>query len=536
MKALFHLIKTAAIFGLLLAVGQPGSVQADQTAPSVTTPFGAVRGRWVEEGIAVFKGIPYAKPPLGDLRFAPPEEITPWAEELDCREFGPIAPQVRSAASSSPQSLGMSEDCLTLNIWAPRRPDQGEKLPVYVFIHGGGYANGSGAVPIYDGTSFARRGIVAVTINYRLNALGFLATQETFNQYGTTGNWGHLDQIKALEWIQKAIASFGGDPDKVTIGGESAGSYSVSALILSPRAKGLFHKAIMESGTVISAPVNTYYAKGDLERGIRFGSILASIFGAEDNAEGLARLRRADPSVLVQLTRFDANLSNLPAFFLMPTFDGSVLPADPLAALQDGKFNRVKVLMGFNGQEGSLFAPADTDENRLKMMVTLAVGPEKAGRVLDSLPLTEDQPAGARLRQFLSYSMFISGMQIYADALADQGLEVYGYHFTHSTEQTVKAGLGATHALELPFVFNNLSAMNIEGDRHQKLADEMHLRWANFIKSGDPNQGEALTSEVAWPKYQKDRPRLIRFDDKIEVIDWPDQDTSSFMREMLFDH
>lgn len=535
MKILCGLFKIVCILGLLLAAGQPKPALAVQEAPVVTTPFGPVRGLSGDDGVSVFKGIPYAKPPLGALRFAPTETVEPWRNVLDCREFGNIAVQVRSENSLSSADLKMSEDCLTLNIWAPPRSESGEKLPVYVFIHGGGYATGSGAIPIYDGTGFARNGIVAVTLNYRLNALGFLPSAETFRQYGTTGNWGHLDQIKALEWIRKSIASFGGDPDNITIGGESAGSYSVSALILSPLAKGLFHKAIMESGTILSAPVNTYYAKGDLERGMIQGAIISSIFGAQDDAEGLNRLRRADAAVLAQLTRFDANLTNVLAFFLMPTFDGAVLPADPLAALEAGDYNRVKVLLGFNGNEGSLFIPAGTDADRYKMMVTTAVGPEKAEQVLARLPVTGEYSAGERLRLFQSYGMFISGMKMYADAMSDRGLDVYGYYFTHPIERTAESGLGATHALELPFVFNNLAAMDIEGARHQRLAEEMHLRWVNFIKTGDPNRGELSSSKVVWPKYRKDRPELIRFDDTVEVVGWPDPETAAFMQKIFFD-
>ncbi|MBR1672481.1 MAG: carboxylesterase family protein, partial [Fretibacterium sp.] len=239
-------------FLTLLLLVLVGASVASASPVTVRTPLGEVRGTSDGEVVS-FKGIPYAKPPVGELAYAPTQPVEPWECVLDATRFGPSALQVRGPLSGSSRENMSDAGCLTLNVWAPAGAKPGDGLPVYVFIHGGAYAQGSGSVLTYHSKSLARDGIVAVTINYRLNAQGFLATRATLEKYGTTGNWGHLDQIEALKWVRANIASFGGDPAKVTIGGESAGSFSVSTMILSPLAKGLFRAAIMESGTILGA-------------------------------------------------------------------------------------------------------------------------------------------------------------------------------------------------------------------------------------------------------------------------------------------
>lgn len=513
------------LFAVLLLEGTFAShcLSQDNSPPVVNTLSGPVVGVW-SDGIRVFKGIPYARPPVDELRFAPPQSAEPWTEPRDCTRFGDIAVQNRGKTSLTPSTISMSEDCLNLNIWTPADVDSNQKLPVYVFIHGGAYATGSGSIPIYDGTGFAKQDIVVVSINYRLNALGFYASNETFARYGTTGNWGHLDQVKALEWVRDNIAAFGGDRDRVTIGGESAGSYSVSALILSPMATGLFRRAIMESGTILAVPAISHYAKGDLWRSIRLCSMLASIVGAEDSAEGLAKLRGVDAGVLARLAKFQADQTTLLAFFLMSVFDGTFLPVNPLAALERGEFNKVDLLFGFNSDEGTLFAAADADENTYKMMAAMELG-DKAEEALVLFPVNESVSAGERTRRLLTYTMFTAGMKVFADAFAEHGQNVYAYNFDAATARTIKAGLGATHALELPFVFNTLPALGITDEANAKLSDEMHVRWANFIKTGDPNKGAASSIKVVWPTYQKETPKVIRFGDQVEAIAFPDRTT-----------
>lgn len=520
----------AAILSLVCITNDGSS--AETSSIIAETLSGPVAGL-ESAGIRSFKGIPYARPPVGDLRFAPPLPPEPWTEPRDCTRFGDAAVQLRGSTSLTPSNVGMSEDCLSVNVWTPAVPGDGQKLPVYVFIHGGAYATGSGSIPIYDGASFAKQGIVAVTINYRLNALGFFASDETLARYGTTGNWGHLDQVKALEWVRDNIAAFGGDPKRVTIGGESAGSYSVSALILSPMAKGLFHGAILESGTILAVPAISIYAKGDLRRSIQLCSQLASVVGATDDAAGLAKLRTAEAGVLARLAKFQADQTTLLAFFLMPVFDGAFMPTNPLAAIAAGDFNRVPLLFGFNSDEGTLFAPADADENTYKMMAAMALG-DNAGKALAHFPVAGGVTAGERTRGLLTYTMFTAGMKVYADAFADRGLDVYAYNFDAATAGTIKAGLGATHALELPFVFNTLSALGIKDAAHEELSAEMHRRWANFIKYGNPNAAGEPAASAQWPKYEKSSPRVMRFGDVIEPVPLPNREDFEFMTDLLF--
>jgi para-nitrobenzyl esterase len=465
---------------------------------------------------------------VGELRFAPPQRVEPWTSPLDATEYGPAAIQVGS------DDRAVSEDCLTLNIWTPAEAGAGAALPVYVYIHGGAYAIGSGSSALYDGTSFAGHGIVAVTVNYRLNALGFLAGRTTYDMYGTTGNWGHLDQILALEWVRDNIAAFGGDPGNVTVGGESAGSYSVSALILSPAAEGLFHGAIMESGTILGAAATSYYAKCDLARSIEQGRMLSSVFHADDDAEGLARLRRVDASVLARLAEFRWDQTSLAPFALMPVFDGKVIPANPYKALKEGAFNKVRLLWGFNGDEGSMFVPETASEPTYALLAAINCGYDKAQAVLDRFPVDAEHPAFLRIRRLLAYTGFTAGMKTFGDAAAARGMDVYAYNFNYVSPENAAVGLGAKHAAELPYVFNNLQVEGLKRPEQQATADEMHLRWVNFITTGNPNQGVQLPTNIQWPKYTPQNSAVMRFDTAVSVGTLPDKEDMEFMERVLF--
>jgi para-nitrobenzyl esterase len=491
---------------------------------------GAIRG--VREGnIQVYKGIPYAKPPLGERRFAPPEDAEPWAGERDCTRFGSQCFQVSAFAGSEP----FSEDCLTLNVWTPARPGEDAKLPVYVFIHGGGFAAGAGSLAMYSGAGFAKKGIVAVTINYRLGVLGFFASQETFKQYGTTGNWGLLDQIKALEWVRDNIAAFGGDPGKVTVGGESAGSFSVSSLVTSPLAKGLFRGAIMESGSVLSLPTLSYYARSDLRKSIGSSGAMAEVFGALDDADGLAKMRKADPAVLAYFDMFNASPSTIPAFFLTPVFDGKVIPTNPLGAMTSGNFAKVNLLLGFNNDEGSMFVPEQANEEIYKTLTILTFGGEKGLHVLDRFKTDARHTPLQRARQTVAYGIFSAGMKRFADIAAEAGAGVYLYKFKYVAPEDGRKGLGATHAAELPFVFDTLASGGLSGPEAEKLAGEMHTRWANFIKSGDPNVGGGpLPSGVKWPKYDPKEAEVLYLDEKITSGPLEDKENIDYIADLTF--
>ena len=473
---------------------------------AVRVAGGSIKG--LREGnIRVYRGIPYAKPPVGELRFAPPRDAEPWNGELDCARFGFQCPQAPVFTGDEP----FSEDCLTLNVWTPARPGEDAWLPVFVFIHGGGFAAGSGSFPMYNGASFAEKGVVAVTINYRLGAFGFFASRETVERYGTTGNWGILDQIKSLEWVRDNIAAFGGDSGNVVVGGESAGSICVSALLTSPLAKGLFRGAIMESGAVLSLREMSSYARGGLRKSIEVSRMLSDIFGAGDDADGLAKMRKADAEILARLCAFTIEQTMTPMFFLTPVFDGRVIPEDPLVALPSG----VNLLMGFNGDEGSLFVPDCTDEAGYKMLAARVFGAEKALQVLDRFRVDARNPALRRARQVFAYGVFSAGMKRLADAAADAGDTVYMYKFGYVSPDNERNGLGAIHTAELPFAFNTLDSTRLSGPDAENLALETHTRWVNFIKNGDPNVGSAVPSGVKWPRYDTKKTEVLYLDKNI---------------------
>ncbi|MDR2006779.1 MAG: carboxylesterase family protein, partial [Acidaminococcales bacterium] len=439
------------LVGVALLALSAGSVLAKEApkaeAPKVTVAGGVIKGLR-EESISVYKGIPYAKPPVGELRFAPPQDAEAWDGELDCTRFGFQCFQAPLFAGPEP----FSEDCLTLNVWTPAQPGEDAKLPVYVFIHGGGFSAGSGSFPLYNGTGFAKKGIVTVTINYRLGVLGFFASQETLKRYGTTGNWGLLDQIKALEWVRDNIAAFGGDPGKVTIGGESAGSFSVSALVTSPLAQGLFRGAIMESGSVLSLPAFSYYSRAGLKKSIEASGVLADIFAAGDNADGLREMRKADAETLTHLSFFTADQTAIP-FFLTPAFDGRVVPESPLAALAASELAGVNFLLGFNNDEGSLFVPDGTGDGACKALIARIFGGRNMPRVLDRFKVDAQNTYLKRTRQILTYGVFSAGTKRFADIAAAAGGNVYLYKFNYVSPGNGRSGLGAAHTAELPFVF-----------------------------------------------------------------------------------
>ncbi|MDR1030396.1 MAG: carboxylesterase family protein [Treponema sp.] len=493
---------------------------------SLVTKNGPIKGVQ-QDGIYVYKGIPYAKAPVGDLRFAPPQDVEPWTDVLDCTKYGPMISQWLTFPISV-DNKKQSEGALILNVWTPAEPQKADKLPVYVFIHGGGFGFGTGSQNTLNGTSFAQNGVVTVTINYRLSTLGFFASNETYKQYGTTGNWGLLDQIKALEWIRDNIEDFGGDPAQVTIGGESAGSYSVSALILSPQAEGLFHGAIMESGTILSLQSSLPQARGDLQKSIEASQALADVFGVSDTEEGLKHLRQVDPYVLNYLSPFMMNQASiLPPFYLMPVFDGAVLPKDPVAALHEGNFNKVNLLIGFNHDEGTLFIPSTVDDSFYESYGSRMVG-EGWPVIAERFPVDENNTAAQRTQQVLAYSWFTAGSKVFADTLAhNNSVFMYNYNFAAPGNP-----LGAYHAGEIPHVFNTVGESASEESK--KVAQEMHTRWINFIKNGDPNSGVTLPSATQWPKYDPEKPEVIFFDTEVTAGTLPDQENLDFVAQVLY--
>ena len=345
--------RNSVVFGLsalLVAAGVVGAAAQSERGPVVLTPSGELEGVWADAGagVSVFRGVPFAQPPVGGRRWRPPVAVEAWDGTRAAAEFGPACWQARNA-DNSPYARGelpRSEDCLTLNLWTAARV--GERRPVMVWFHGGGHSSGTGSATIFDGTAMAKKGVVMVTANYRLGPLGFLAhpalTAESAEQ--ASGNYGILDHVATLEWVRDNIAAFGGDPGNVTIFGQSAGSWSVCVLQASPLAKGLFHKAIGHSGGCFGAPrahLATTGGSATAVSGHDAGLAVAARLGVEGGgADAAAALRAVEPEALLEAGRGTGVV-----------VDGWVLPDLPDAIFAAGGQNDVPVIVGSMSDEGT---------------------------------------------------------------------------------------------------------------------------------------------------------------------------------------
>ncbi|HLI09876.1 MAG TPA: carboxylesterase/lipase family protein [Ktedonobacteraceae bacterium] len=481
----------------------------------VSTRQGKVRGS-ESEGVVSFKGIPYAAPPFGPNRFQPPRPAASWEGVRDALTYGPTVlkpPYFPPFDAILPEPAIPGEDCLNLNIWTPASASAQSKLPVLVWIHGGAFANGSGAVPTYDGTRFARDGVVCVTINYRLGVDGFLALGDGIV------NLGLLDQIAALLWVQENSAAFGGDPDNVTIAGESAGGMSVSTLLSMPRAEGLFRRAIAESGAghhAISA-----------ETARRVGVYLAEKLGIEPTREAFAAV--PFDTLLQAQVALSADVFNRPdpAFWgevsgnLMPfepVIDGDILPVLPIQSISAGAGRGIDVLIGTNTEEQRLFMVPNGTINHITEEVlvgTVAAYGLPVDKTLDTYQSARpDATSGDLLAAIITDWFYRVPAIRVAEAHSAGPGKTYMYEFAWRSPQ-FSGQLGACHALEIAFAFDNLdqkeNAPLMGSQPPQQLADTMHRAWVNFATCGDPG----------WPRYDLNQRATMRFDTASEVVNDP---------------
>jgi len=484
----------------------------------VETTTGSVEGR-EKSGLFDFRGIPYAAPPVGDLRFRPPQPAKAWSGVRDATRFGPVAMQNQGAMERmfSAPPAAMDEDCLTLNVWTPACDDA--KRPVMVWIHGGAFLYGTGATPWYNGRSFARDDIVLVTINYRLGAVGFLHVDGQ-------GNNGILDQVAALEWVRDNIAAFGGDPDNVTAFGESAGAMSVGTLLGLPAAKGLFVKAIPESGAA--------HSPRTAEQAEQLVAAFLAELDIENGPDAVDRLRQLHAAALLEaqakVVEREMGLGGRGLPFT-PVVDGVVLPEPPIEAIGKGQAAGVSVIVGTTRDEWKLFtmmdpAIASLDEaGAAKRLGGLVQDPSRAADVVAHYRATYPDVSIADLWSALGTDVIF---RIPAVRLAEKqsalGNDVYMYRFDYRTP--VFGGvLGACHALEIPFVFESLE-MGAEmfvgpvNDDLRTLAQRMHDSWVAFARTGQP-EADGLPD---WPKYTAERRATMLFGLEPTVVDDPDGD------------
>ncbi|MEO1524506.1 MAG: carboxylesterase family protein [Planctomycetota bacterium] len=492
------------------------TANADETAP-ISTHDGIIKGV-VENGVQVFKGIPYASPPVKELRWMPPQPVEPWDGSRQCNEFGAACPQIPNSLYKTGQTqLKMSEDCLYLNVWTPSL-DKGKRLPVMVWIHGGGNVSGSGHQPTYDGANLAQNGVVLVTINYRLGRFGFFAhpllSEESAS--GTSGNYGILDQIQALKWVQQNIQQFGGDPNNVTIFGESAGGVDCTVLMLSPLAKGLFHRVIAQSGTTLMSRRFLDRKSGEASSGHEAGELLVEDW-LGDSSHSLSRLRSLTSAQLLR-SQSGGGIPNprKNPRALGVLIDGYVLPEEPHVLLAKGDFNQVPLMIGMNTDESTLFTQ--------KIRFFFPAGyrrmlgdhfPGSVEDVFSQYPGNSGKEATQSFKQLMSDSMFLQPGREFADYVSGHGAPVYFYVFGRTPPFAARAGLGAFHALEIGYVFENLDAQNprLFGATDRALSSKMSAYWRSFATSGTPNETDLPT----WPRYDAKQAKYLHFDETVSV-------------------
>ncbi len=451
-------------------------------------------------GIRAFLGIPYAAPPVGPRRWKAPEAAIKWTGIRPANRFGNRCVQTSPFPDMVFQSPAESEDCLYLSVWTPART-AGEKLPVMVWIHGGGYFSGASDERRHDGSVLASKGVILVTLNYRLGVLGFLAHPDLTAEspYKASGNYGLLDQIAALRWVHDNIAAFGGDPAKVTVFGESAGSFAVSALMASPMANGLFARAIGESGAHFSAPDGTL-ATAPLAKAERWGTELATSMGARTLAD-----LRALPAA-----SFAKAIAANPTKF-SPVVDGYSLTADPWDIFAQGKQSHVPLLAGWNSAESKVMIPSASNAAALEAELRKQF-PGKEAEAMKAYPAcdawqTKLSAIALTSDNFLVYSTW-KWIEMH---LATGKSPVYRYLFDHviptETGDAPADDPGAQHASDIEYVFSTLDTRKLAwraSDR--KVADLFTSYWTNFAKTGNPN-GPGLPQ---WPAYDTAKRQLLR--------------------------
>jgi para-nitrobenzyl esterase len=504
----------------------------------VETRRGRLQGS-VEGDVRVFRGIPFAKPPVGPRRFAAPEAPEAWPGVRDATRFGPASHQ---ASRPLAPLLGIlvdeeSEDCLTLNVWTLAR-DDGARRPVMVWIHGGAWVIGSGSERTYDGSHLARRGdVVVVTINYRLGPFGFLRTRELGGELDTTGNESMLDQVAALEWVRDEIAAFGGDPGNVTVFGESAGSVNIACLLAMPRARGLFHRAILQSGSLnLTRPASMAL---DVAR-----QLLTELGIGPEHVQ---RLRDVSAKDLMAAANVVAGRSVIPPF--SPVADGELIPARPFGAIAEGSGRGIPLIVGTNLEEMKLYRFLDPALEQLDEAALVrrcgalfpGTAPDRRSHAERAVEAYRSARAArgeatSPVETWLAIStdhLFRAGALKLAELHARHTPDVFVYQFAWKGAEPGRPQ-GAVHALDLPFVFGTLATSELGAiagrtPAAQALSERMQDAWLAFARTGRPR----AAGLPEWPAYDPSRRATMVLAGEPQVVDAPQEAERAVWDEFL---
>jgi para-nitrobenzyl esterase len=496
------------LVSLFLAMVAAFTIVTNPSVP-IRVTGGLVSGTANKTGdIRIYRGIPFAAPPVGELRWKAPQPVTPWSGVRQCDAFGPSPMQGAPAPFSmwSEEFLipkePISEDCLYLNVWTGAKSSTA-KQPVVVWIYGGGFGSGGSAVPIYDGEATAKKGVVFVSINYRVGPFGFFAHPELTKESGhnASGNYGLMDQLTALQWVKQNIAAFGGDPTNVTIAGQSAGSMSVNCLVASPLGKGLFNKAIAESGASIT-------------------SVYPSLRQAEEN--GLNVMKTLGASSLTELrTKPAVEILKKAQALRGPITDGYVLP-ESVGLLSA---NPVALLTGWNEDEGLLSGPIKNATD-FRQQAEQQYG-NRASKLLTFYPASTDAEANQSQLNLARDQIFGMPNYVWANIQSEQGQPTYVYRFTRKVPATGEyVKYGAFHTGEVAYAYDNLKFINRPWEpTDRELARTMSTYWVNFIKTGNPNG----SSVPKWPLYTTKSKEIIVFGNTVQAAPLADSAALDFL-------